>query len=166
MKWKQFIVEVVSGNVVLTFNETGIYSLCLRRGNDYIPKPLLMGAGKEEFPWPALQVEIQGYFWGREIKGEYPVILDGYSAWTLKILQIIKTIPYGETLTYKQVAEMAGVPAGARAVGQALRKNRTPLLIPCHRVVGQKGRLVGFGQGLEWKRELLDLEGSARCADL
>ena len=62
-------------------------------------------------------------------------------------------------MSYKQLAERAGVPAGARAAGQALARNRTPLLIPCHRVVAQGGKLGGFTAGIDWKKELLALEG-------
>ncbi|HHT47169.1 MAG TPA: methylated-DNA--[protein]-cysteine S-methyltransferase [Firmicutes bacterium] len=163
-EWKQHIIEVPSGFVSLTFNEKGIYRLGLSRElniSEFCP-----AVGKEKLPWPDLADEIQGYFKGREIKGDYPIIWDGYSAWTLKVLQLTRLIPYGETVSYKRLAVMAGVPKGARAVGQALHRNRTPLLIPCHRVVGQRGCLVGFGQGLEWKRELLDLERSAQGADL
>ncbi|MGI6317215.1 MAG: methylated-DNA--[protein]-cysteine S-methyltransferase [Dethiobacteria bacterium] len=163
-EWKQHIIEVIPGFVIITFNEKGIFRLSLR-WKRCIPEPVT-ASGKDIFPWPDLHDEIQGYFLGRKIEGDYPVIWDGYSDWTLKVLLITKLIPFGSTRTYKQVAEMAGVPAGARAVGQALHRNRTPLLIPCHRVVGQGGRLTGFGQGLDWKRKLLDLEGSARGADL
>ena len=67
------------------------------------------------------------------------------------------TIPYGETKTYKDVAFMAGTPNGARAVGQALKKNPLVICIPCHRVVAVNG-LGGFNSGIDMKRYLLDLE--------
>jgi O-6-methylguanine DNA methyltransferase len=67
------------------------------------------------------------------------------------------TIPYGETKTYKDVASMAGTPKGARAVGQALKKNPLVICIPCHRVVAVNG-LGGFNSGIDIKRYLLDLE--------
>jgi len=67
------------------------------------------------------------------------------------------TIPYGETKTYKDVAFMAGTPKGARAVGQALKKNPLVILIPCHRVVAVNG-LGGFNAGIDMKRYLLNLE--------
>jgi len=66
-------------------------------------------------------------------------------------------IPYGETKTYKDVAFMAGAPKGARAVGQALKKNPLVILIPCHRVVAVNG-LGGFNAGINMKRYLLNLE--------
>lgn len=74
-------------------------------------------------------------------------------------LEAAKTIPYGETRTYAWVAARAGRPRGARAAGGAMRRNPLPLVIPCHRVVGAGGRLVGFGGGLEMKAALLRLEG-------
>ena len=67
------------------------------------------------------------------------------------------TIPYGETKTYKDVACMAGVPKGARAVGQALKKNPLVICIPCHRVVAVNG-IGGFSSGIDMKRYLLGLE--------
>lgn len=67
------------------------------------------------------------------------------------------TIPYGETKTYKDIADMVDTPKGARAVGQALKKNPLCILIPCHRVVAMNG-LGGFSSGIDLKRYLLDLE--------
>lgn len=68
-------------------------------------------------------------------------------------------IPYGETRTYKQIAENIGNPRAARAVGMANNKNPIPILIPCHRVIGANGKLIGYALGLEKKQFLLNLEG-------
>jgi O-6-methylguanine DNA methyltransferase len=73
------------------------------------------------------------------------------------------TIPYGETRTYKDVAFMAGVPKGARAVGQALKKNPLVICIPCHRVVAVNG-IGGFSSGIDMKQYLLDLEQGGKIA--
>jgi methylated-DNA-[protein]-cysteine S-methyltransferase len=150
---KQHIIEVIPGFVIVTFNEKGIFQLSLR-WKSCIPDSGI-ACDKEMSPLPDLYDELQGYLLGRKIEGDYPVIGDGYSAWTLQILLITKLIPFGNTWTYKQVAEMAGVPAGARAVGQAHHRNRTLLLIPCHRVVGQGGAWSGLarawtGKGNSW----------------
>lgn len=153
---RQYVIEVSSGFVHLSFSNEGIYSLSLMRVR---PLPAKSAAEKAELYWPELEQEIRGYFNGFQIKGDYPLIMSGYSPWTKKILQLTKEIPHGETITYKQLAERAGVPAGARAAGQALKRNRTPLLIPCHRVVAQGGKLGGFTGGIDWKKELLALEG-------
>ncbi len=75
-----------------------------------------------------------------------------------KVLEIVKQIPYGNTLTYKEVAEKAGVPQAYRAIGQALRRNPLPLIIPCHRVVKSDHTLGGFTGGVHIKKQLLELE--------
>lgn len=67
-------------------------------------------------------------------------------------------IPYGETRTYKEVAEKIGNPKGARAVGMANNKNPIPIIIPCHRVIGKNKKLVGYALGLDMKEFLLNLE--------
>ena len=69
-------------------------------------------------------------------------------------------IPYGETVSYAELAEMVGRPGACRAVGQANGRNPIPLILPCHRVIAAGGGLGGFGGGLELKRALLDLEGA------
>ena len=68
-------------------------------------------------------------------------------------------IPYGQTVTYGALAQKAGIPKGARAVGMACNRNPIAILIPCHRVVGSTGALTGYAGGLEFKRALLELEG-------
>ncbi len=72
----------------------------------------------------------------------------------------MKDIPYGETVSYSELARIIGCPAAVRAVGQALKKNPWPILYPCHRVIGKKGQLKGFSSGIEWKRTLLRIERS------
>jgi len=71
-----------------------------------------------------------------------------------------RKIPFGQTCTYGELAKMVGSPRAARAVGQALGRNRTPIIFPCHRVIGSRGDLVGFGEGIGWKKKLLELEKS------
>jgi methylated-DNA-[protein]-cysteine S-methyltransferase len=84
------------------------------------------------------------------------------------VVEAVRQIPPGETLSYGQVAALAGRPRAARAVGRVMAQNRTPLIVPCHRVVGSGGRLGGFsaGAGLPLKRRLLELESRAAVADL
>lgn len=69
-----------------------------------------------------------------------------------------KKIPYGELVTYRDLARMAGNDRAARAAGTAMAKNQTPIIVPCHRVVASGG-IGGFALGLEWKRSLLRIEG-------
>lgn len=78
-----------------------------------------------------------------------------------RVYEAVRRIPYGKVATYQQIAYMAGSPDAARAVGNALHKNPTPVVVPCHRVVNAKGRLArhfGFG-GEKRQKELLEAEG-------
>jgi O-6-methylguanine DNA methyltransferase len=78
----------------------------------------------------------------------------------MQVWTALRSIPYGTTTTYKAVSEMVGNPNAMRAVGGAVGKNPIPVIIPCHRVIGEDGSLVGFGGGIDRKRSLLRLEGS------
>ncbi|CAH0533772.1 Methylated-DNA--protein-cysteine methyltransferase [Vibrio stylophorae] len=75
-----------------------------------------------------------------------------------QVWQVLKSIPYGETMSYGQIAALLGKPNAARAVGMANNVNPIPLMIPCHRVIGANGDLVGYRYGLEIKQKLLSLE--------
>jgi len=75
-----------------------------------------------------------------------------------RVHQIVAKIPVGQVLTYKQVAELAGSPKAARAVGNILNKNRNPL-VPCHRVIRSDGQIGGFAFGTSKKKEILLKEG-------
>lgn len=80
------------------------------------------------------------------------------SGFAREVYQVVASIPYGEVRTYSWVAEQIGKAGAARAVGQALKRNPFPLIIPCHRVVSVNG-LGGFGGGVKMKKKLLTLEG-------
>lgn len=75
-----------------------------------------------------------------------------------KVYLAVSTIPYGETRTYKWVAERIGHPKAVRAVGRALKRNPLPFLVPCHRVIKSNGELGGYKCGAIWKRKLLQME--------
>lgn len=72
----------------------------------------------------------------------------------------LRTIPYGELRTYKDIATAVGNPAASRAVGMANSKNPIPIIVPCHRVIGSDGELTGFAHGLDAKARLLEIEGA------
>lgn len=75
-----------------------------------------------------------------------------------KVWKALCDIPYGETRSYKQVAEAVGNPKASRAIGMANNKNPIMIFIPCHRVIGTNGKLVGYAGGLQMKEKLLELE--------
>jgi methylated-DNA-[protein]-cysteine S-methyltransferase len=84
------------------------------------------------------------------------------TAFQREVLEQCRRIPRGQVSTYSQLAARAGYPGAARAVGNVMAANRVPLIVPCHRVVGASGKLGGFSapQGLDMKRQLLQLEGA------
>ena len=77
------------------------------------------------------------------------------------VLDELVRVPYGEVTTYGALASRIGKPRAARAVGGALNRNPVPIIVPCHRVIGASGSLVGYAGGLERKQKLLRLEGAA-----
>lgn len=97
------------------------------------------------------------YFSGVRKKFELPLSPQG-TAFQMRVWQALTEIPYGETRTYGQIAALTGNPKASRAVGLANNRNPIALFIPCHRVIGSDGKLVGFGGGLDVKEYLLRLE--------
>lgn len=104
--------------------------------------------------------EVREYFEGKRDSFDLPVKVNG-TVFQEKVWEALKRIPYGETRSYGAVAAEVGSPKGARAVGMACNRNPVMLLIPCHRVVGSTGKLVGFAGGLPMKEYLLKLEKSS-----
>ncbi|MCA2212717.1 methylated-DNA--[protein]-cysteine S-methyltransferase [Jidongwangia harbinensis] len=102
--------------------------------------------------------ELAAYFGGALTSFTVPVELRGGSAFERAVWGEIAKIPYGEMQTYGAIAAALGDPGAARAVGTACNRNPVPVLVPCHRVVGAGGKMVGFGGGIDRKRRLLELE--------
>ena len=104
------------------------------------------------------QQELEAYFAGELRTFSVPVSMHG-TAFQKQVWQALRTIPFGETRTYGQIAAQIGSPAACRAVGMANRCNPIAIIIPCHRVIGSNGSLTGYAGGLDIKRALLSLEG-------
>ncbi|HEX7746589.1 MAG TPA: methylated-DNA--[protein]-cysteine S-methyltransferase [Micromonosporaceae bacterium] len=102
--------------------------------------------------------ELRAYFVGELTAFTLPLSVRKGSDFERAVWREMTTIPYGGTRTYGEVAARVGDPAGARAVGVACNRNPIPVIVPCHRIVGAGGKLVGFGGGLDRKRRLLELE--------
>ena len=103
------------------------------------------------------QGQIMEYFDGRRQEFDLPLAFVG-TDFQKKVWKALTGIPYGQTVSYGALAEQVGCSGGARAVGMANNRNPLPILVPCHRVVGTKGRLTGYAGGLEMKKILLELE--------
>jgi len=102
--------------------------------------------------------QLDEYFQGIRKVFDLPILVKG-TPFQQMVWEALKTIPYGETRSYKDIAVQIGKVKACRAVGMANNRNSIPIIIPCHRVIGSKGELVGYGEGLDIKEQLLRLEG-------
>lgn len=109
-----------------------------------------------------LPQRIRDYLDGKRVSFADKLDLGRASSFQREVWKTTQSIPYGETRSYAWVAGEVGLPRAARGVGQAMARNPLPLVIPCHRVVGSDGSLVGFGGGIDLKRRLLRIESGAR----
>ena len=107
--------------------------------------------------------QLEEYFAGRRQTFTVPLAMHG-TPYQRSVWQALLGIPYGETISYGELARRIG--SAPRAVGLANGANPLPIIVPCHRVIGADGSLTGFGGGLPVKRALLELEGAACVADL
>jgi len=109
---------------------------------------------------PEPERELDEYFEGRRRDFDLEVDLSPLPAFQRDVLEELVRVPYGNVDTYGGLAGRIGRPRAARAVGGALNRNPIPIVVPCHRIVGASGNLVGYAGGLERKRALLGLEGA------
>jgi methylated-DNA-[protein]-cysteine S-methyltransferase len=110
-------------------------------------------------PLDDVRRELDEYFDHRRTSFDLEVDVARLPAFQQLVLTELARVPYGEVATYGGLAAKIGKPRAARAVGGALNRNPIPIVLPCHRVVGASGKLVGYAGGLERKRALLALEG-------
>lgn len=107
--------------------------------------------------------QLMEYFDGKRRNFDLPLAAEG-TPFQKKVWEALRTIPYGETKSYGEIAAQVGNPKASRAVGGANHKNPIMIIVPCHRVIGANGALVGFGGGLSVKEYLLKLEKGGSCA--
>jgi methylated-DNA-[protein]-cysteine S-methyltransferase len=112
---------------------------------------------EDRTPFKEVIRQLDSYFEGKLQDFDLPLVLDG-TKFQLLVWRSLREIPYGETVSYGQLARRIGSPDAARAVGLANGSNPIPIIIPCHRVIGSNGHLTGFGGGLPVKKKLLALE--------
>jgi len=112
---------------------------------------------QDKAPFAEVIRQLQAYFGGELKEFDLPLALEG-TDFQLRVWKALRTIPYGETISYAQLAQCIGNPKAVRAVGLANGSNPIPIIVPCHRVIGSDGSLTGFGGGLSTKKKLLELE--------
>ena len=112
-----------------------------------------------------MQAQLNAYFDGDRKDFDIPLDLRG-TPFQERVWTVLRDIPYGETRSYMDQAIALGIPKAVRAVASANGDNRIAIMVPCHRVIGKNGTLVGYGGGLWRKQFLLDLEGAPQQLSL
>jgi methylated-DNA-[protein]-cysteine S-methyltransferase len=141
------------GELVLEGEERGVTALRLPN----LRLPELDPALRDPAVLAGALSQLAEYFAGSRRDFDLPLAPAG-GDFDLRVWRETSAIPYGETASYGEIARAVGRPDGAREVGGAMARNPIPVIVPCHRVVGSDGALVGYAGGLERKRLLLDLE--------
>ena len=114
----------------------------------------------------AVRGQLEEYFAGERTLFDVALEMEG-TPFQRRVWRELEAIPYGETISYGELARRVGQPSAARAVGLANGRNPVAVIVPCHRVIGADGSLTGYGGGMERKRILLGLEsGAARLPGL
>jgi methylated-DNA-[protein]-cysteine S-methyltransferase len=114
----------------------------------------------------AVKSQLEEYFAGKRLVFRLPLDLEQGTGFQRRVWHALLEIPYGRTLSYKDVAHAIGQPSAVRAVGSANGANPLPIVVPCHRVISSDGTMGGYGGGLDVKQKLLALETRTRAAAL
>ena len=157
------VVDSPIGTLLLAATERGLCRLGFDPDPEAEVERLARGHGARVLRVPkrldTARRQLEEYFEGEREDFELPTDLTGVPSFQTDVLVELGRVPYGTVTTYGQLARTIGKPRAARAVGGALNRNPVPIVLPCHRVVGSTGSLVGYGGGLDRKRALLELEG-------
>jgi methylated-DNA-[protein]-cysteine S-methyltransferase len=154
------VVDSPIGKLTLVAADEGLAAILWQ--NDR-PRRVPLDAGVED-PWHPVLIEterqLQEYFAGQRKAFTVKLDVTG-TAFQHKVWNALRTIPFGETRSYAQIAAQIGHPAAVRAVGAANGRNPVSIVTPCHRVIGSLGQLTGFAAGLDIKAHLLAFEGAS-----
>ena len=156
---EQALVQTPLGPLVIEASERGLTHIDLAPSradapaSEPAPNSILAEAARQ----------LEQYFSGSRRDFDLPFEIEG-SEFERRVLEELARVPYGKTVSYGELAAMAGYPGAARAVGSVMRNNQLMIVLPCHRVIGADGSLRGYGGlgcGLDHKRMLLELEGAS-----
>jgi methylated-DNA-[protein]-cysteine S-methyltransferase len=143
------------GDLLLVGNGEALHRLDMQQGRR--PTAIDPRWERRDEAFADVRGQLTEYFDGHRRSFDVPLAPEGNS-FELRVWEALLEIPYGETVSYGEIARRMGRPDAARAVGLANGRNPVAVIVPCHRVIGSDGALVGYGGGLERKRLLLDLE--------
>lgn len=157
MLYYDAIYNTLIGDITIVISEKGLYKLFLRDQDWRVFKhkvnPIYAPEKCEE-----VHNQLKEYFNGERTFFELSMDLEG-TLFQKSVWNALQTIEYGEVISYGDVAKRIGNPKAARAIGMANRANPIPIIIPCHRVIGKNGKLVGYmGKHIDIKEKLLELE--------
>ena len=152
------VVPTPIGDLTLVSNGAALVEIRLPAPSTPLPRrPVTSGADDKDEVIAQASRQLAEYFRGERQVFDLPLAPHGTS-FQLAVWDALAQVPYGQTVSYGELADQAGRPGCARAVGSAMAANPLAVVLPCHRVVGSDGRLTGFGGGLHRKRFLLELE--------
>lgn len=159
------VLSTAFGWVGMAWSERGLLAITLPQPTEQqalcqLPATLSSGQSPAGLDVDILVDKLRRYFAGDAVSLNEPLDPTVGTGFWRKVWAITRAIPRGQTLTYGEIARMAGAPRSARAVGQAMAHNPWPPIVPCHRVLGSNGQLTGFGGGLAMKRRMLEMEGA------
>ncbi|MGB2592696.1 MAG: methylated-DNA--[protein]-cysteine S-methyltransferase [Candidatus Acidiferrum sp.] len=149
------MVKSPVGPLLLAGDEKGLRLVYFSTGRK--PKSPERDWTESKAPFKEVIRQLDAYFEGKRKEFDLPLVMEG-TEFQLQVWRHLQKIPYGETVSYGQLARRIGSPEAARAVGLANGSNPIPIIVPCHRVIGSNGDLTGFGGGLPVKKKLLALE--------
>jgi len=157
------VVDSPVGSLLVAATDRGLLRISFDPAPDHHLELLARLAGPRVLRAPRLvdevHRELDEYFEGRRQAFDLGIDLRGVTPFSARVLEELARVPFGETATYSELAARAGNPKAARAVGTIMNRNPIPIVLPCHRIIGANGSLVGYGGGLERKETLLRLEG-------
>ncbi len=145
------------GNILLTADDHGLTGINFQNGTEAKKPP--RGSVESAAPFEEAERQIGAYFRGALKRFNLPLSPSG-TPFQRSVWNALCDIPYGETISYGELAKRIGKPTACRAVGAANGRNPLPIVVPCHRVIGSDGRLTGYNGGIHLKEYLLKLEKS------
>ena len=155
LQMKYWYVESPLGPLLLAGTAEGLHIISFPSGSgrrDVEPDWI-----EDRQPFLAVSAQLEAYFAGERLEFQFPLSPTG-TVFQLKVWEALQQIPYGQTISYGELASRIGNPKASRAVGAANCANPLLIVVPCHRVIGRSGGLTGFGGGLSAKKMLLELE--------
>jgi methylated-DNA-[protein]-cysteine S-methyltransferase len=158
------LVETPIGTLLIAATERGLCRIAYDADAEQEVERLARVFGvrilRSASPIDPARRQLDEYFEGHRHRFELPLDIAALADFNRRVLRELARVPYGEVVTYGELAARAARPRAARAVGTVMNRNPLPIVLPCHRVIGANGKLVGYGGGLERKEALLRLEGA------